>query len=120
MNKELSLLLLSPDRSWSHFVEKNISLTSLYLSDLCDNLPEGDFSIVLLDASLTSQVVQVVKHILQRYRRSKIIVVAADPSWKETRAVLLAGAHDYLSKSYFKDDLLNSIQRIMDDAFQSE
>ena len=111
----LSLLVVSPDKAWTEFVVQVVSGFTLQTTDDLACLPKNNFDVIVLDASLTTQVAQAVKQILDQdqYEQGKVIVVAADPSWQEARAVLLAGASDYVSKSYHKSDLLNILNEVI-------
>jgi DNA-binding response OmpR family regulator len=65
-----------------------------------DRLPEVDpEALLLLDATRHPSIEAVVRH-LQKQGWRYVVVVAADPHWREAHAVLEAKAYDYWPKSY--------------------
>jgi DNA-binding NarL/FixJ family response regulator len=109
------MLVVSPDEAWTAFVVQLVRGFATQTTDDLACLPTNYFDIIVLDASLTTQVAQAVRQILDKaqFQQSKVIVVAADPSWQEARAALLAGASDYMSKSYHEGDLLNTLNEVI-------
>jgi len=109
-----TLLLVSADEAWSSFVADTVPEFSVEFAVDLNRLPDGSFGIVVFDASLTIHIAQTVELLLTRFAGSRLVVVAADPSWKEARAVLLAGANDYLSKSYNVVDFRNALKHVIE------
>lgn len=57
--------------------------------------------LLLLDASSFAQdVVKLVEQLHQQQRKMPIIVASTSPTWQHARAVLLAGASDYIRHTF--------------------
>ncbi len=63
-----------------------------------------DNVVVLLDLAVGLDVVQAIGRIRKVKERSKIIIITDNPSWREARTYLTAGASDYIDRRTFSKE----------------
>ncbi len=69
--------------------------------DIWPKLAESPPDLLLLDASgFVQDVVKLVEQLHQQQSEMPIVVASTSPTWQHARAVLLAGAHDYIRHSF--------------------
>jgi|GEM_PF-1327955 len=111
---------LSADSEWLNAVAKLNDVTTQAHGIHCtqgyrrciDGLPmPAAHTLLLIDAAGEADVPDIVRQLRQR-GWPYVIVVAIRPSWKEAYAVLRAGAHDYVSKSYAVDNIREVVDEI--------
>lgn len=79
-----------------------------------DDLPPAEpGALLLVDATNQGDIPGIVQHLRQR-GWAYVVVVAADPSWKEATEVLRGGAaYDYWPKSYKSSAIRGEIERCL-------
>ncbi|MBN1991724.1 MAG: response regulator [Anaerolineae bacterium] len=75
---------------------------------------EQEYTAIIIDAGAVDNVAQLVSNLRKMQPASHIIVVTASPTWQRAREVLLAGATDYIRKSFDQDELLSKIKAALD------
>lgn len=72
----------------------------LVLMDYCqmEEVSYRDYELIVLDASITVDLVRVIMNIRASDPRARVVVVSSAPHWKQARETLLAGAIDYVRK----------------------
>jgi two-component system, OmpR family, response regulator len=92
------------------------ALSSLGEMDVCSQHKSLEFAlakeydVVILDAAAVEDEQPLISQLRSRKRRLPIVVVTAAPAWKRARKVFLAGATDYILKSYDKEELLAALR----------
>jgi len=81
-----------------------------------ERLPTADRrALLLVDATGQPDVVGIVRGLRERGWQY-VVVVAADPSWEEARAVLRGTVgHDYWEKSYVPDVIRRDVRRCLEE-----
>lgn len=107
--KGTQIYALGRDRYWLEAIgqvaSERITIHSIlcpeHIPECLERLPAADAkALLLLDATNQADVARTVRY-LRLGGWQYIVVVAADPSWKEARNVLRPGlAYDYWDKSY--------------------
>lgn len=76
--------------------------------------PEEPYEIMLLDASgLEMELAERVAWLHGRFPQTPIVVLTSSPTWRRARAVLQAGASDYVRRSIEIDALLERCRSLM-------
>lgn len=69
---------------------------------------------ILIDETGLPDVLSLITHILRQQPAAKIVVGAAMPDWKMARAILEAGAHDYLNKAKSAQELRCTFRKLLE------
>jgi DNA-binding response OmpR family regulator len=69
--------------------------------------------LVILDAGNVDNLLGDIAKIRANSPNSKILVVSASPTWKESREVIYAGANDYCKKFLNNKDILEHIKGLI-------
>ena len=112
------LLISDPqgDRGHQVFREALVALGSLQVAsegEMASLLREPIYDAVIVDAGAVTSAPDVVSQIRRMDPAAKIVVVTASPHWKVAKAVLRAGATDYLHKSLSKDEIMAGLRAIL-------
>jgi DNA-binding NtrC family response regulator len=75
-------------------------------------LDEKEFDIVVTDVRMEEvDGIQVLEHVLERSRRTRVIVITGYATVEVAREALAKGAFDFIAKPFKPDDLRQVIQR---------
>jgi len=72
----------------------------------------ADYNLVIVDAGAVREVGGLVSRMRGQRPWLRIVVVTLAPTWQEARAVLHAGAADYLSRTLTKRELASAIEKV--------
>ena len=126
MSTSYSFLLVSdsPCGYWRQvFGEALAALGSLQVvseSGMTALLQQRGYDVVIVDAGAVTSAPAVVSRVRTLAPGVKVVVVTVSPHWKIAKAVLQAGAADYLYKSLNKAEILAGLRAILDDARRLE
>ena len=73
------------------------------------------YDVVIVDAGAVKSAPEVVTRVQALDPGTKAVVVTASPHWKIAKAVIQAGAADYLSKSLNKEKIVSSFRTILEE-----
>lgn len=76
-----------------------------------DEVPWGDYDLVILDAGAVGDLVKVISQIRARNAEARIILFSSSPTWEQAREAMLAGAVDYAPKVLRHNYILDVIRR---------
>jgi DNA-binding NarL/FixJ family response regulator len=86
----------------------NIGMTKVFAESMLEDELNEPFDLMVVDASgLQIELAERVAWLHGRFPEVPIVVLTSSPTWRRARAVLLAGAGDYMPRS-LDDDLLLS------------
>jgi DNA-binding NarL/FixJ family response regulator len=71
------------------------------------------YDLLVIDAGAVTNAPQVVVQLHAADPDAKIVVFTASPHWKIAKAVIQAGANDYLSKFLTREDLLRALIQVL-------
>jgi DNA-binding NarL/FixJ family response regulator len=71
-----------------------------------------DSELVVIDATYVVNPEEMVDYICKSVPGSKVVVVAASPTWQQARSVFEAGAKDYLSKTMPVTEFCTAIDNV--------
>ena len=74
-------------------------------------VPWHDYDLVILDASVFSDLPSTISWIRMQYPETRIVVFSPAPAWKQAREVMLAGAIDYTHKSLNREYILSTLKK---------
>ncbi len=66
------------------------------------------YDVTILDESTFSNLLQTISIIQSHHSKNKIVIFSNDPTWRQARKFILAGAADYTSKS--SDKIFSSLE----------
>jgi DNA-binding NarL/FixJ family response regulator len=69
--------------------------------------------VVIVDAGGVSSPPQAVARILELRKEAKVVVITASPQWKVAKAVIVAGALDYLEKSLSQQEFEQVFRQLL-------
>ncbi len=70
-----------------------------------------DYDLVILDASVFSDLPSTVSWIRSQDPEARIVVFSTEPTWKQAREVMLSGAIDYARKSLNREYILSTLKK---------
>ena len=97
-------------------VMEKLGSVSILSEDGLDGLEttEEPYNLILLDASgLKMELAERVAWLNGRFPTSSIVVLTSSPTWRRARAVLQAGASDYVRRSMDDEQLLCRIRSLL-------
>jgi len=111
------LLITHREKSaWSQFLNEALallgSLKVVLEEEVSVELLQADYNVVIVDAGAVAEVGSFVSRMRAQRPVLRIVVVSLSPTWQEARAVLRAGAMDYLSRSFTKRELASAIDEV--------
>lgn len=71
-------------------------------------------AVLIIDAGAARDTPALVAHLRQKCPTSPIVVATASPTWRRAREAFLAGATDYIRKSWDPQELRRVLQEILD------
>ncbi|MBL8099794.1 MAG: response regulator [Anaerolineales bacterium] len=77
------------------------------------SIQKKTFDLIIIDAVSVMNPSKAVTQIRDLGFNSKIVVLSASTHWKIAKAVIQAGATDYLSKSLSKEEMLSYLLKIL-------
>ena len=90
-------------------------------SEIFLQIPHLDFDLVVIDAHQADEdVVALVELLHCQEPRRPIIVGTMSPTWRRARQVFLAGATDYIRKSFDSDITLTQFKNVLDRSISDE
>jgi len=116
--KAMILLIGRQEKSVWHQILSE-SLTTLGKLDLVSEeelsaeTTQTDYNLVIVDAATVIDAENLLSRLLIEKPYLKIVVATLSPTWQEARAVLRAGAADYLSKALTRRELLVAIENVL-------
>lgn len=107
-----------PEEQWPAFLQTAVnSLGKLHTAQSEDEatkmLSLHKYNLVIVDAGGVDDAALLVSRLRKQQVRPPILVVTASPTWQSARAVLKAGAVDYVGRSFDKDELRSRIEAIV-------
>ncbi|MFZ0544648.1 MAG: response regulator [Candidatus Promineifilaceae bacterium] len=111
MAKNQQFLLIDgvSDQIWYQLLKETLSSLGKLLTgnekQAVSMVQEGDYELVILDALAVRNVPRLVSRLRSQRPDVRIVVATASPTWRRARETLLAGATDYIPKSYDKEAL---------------
>jgi len=124
MSKELLLVGSPADPAWSDRLRAALQpLGELYLvseEKALGDLRSRDYDLILVDATYLDDVTKLVATLHTEKPGVPIVVVSILATWERVRAVLMAGAADYIQKSQDLDMLFKSLSEILSRPKQDE
>jgi DNA-binding NarL/FixJ family response regulator len=75
------------------------------------HIPWRDYDLVILDASVFSDLPSIISWIRSQDPEARIVVFSPAPAWKQAREVMLAGAIDYACKSLDREYILSTLKK---------
>lgn len=116
-NYSFLLIGAATDSMWPLILDQALApLGKLRLASQSEALQivnEYNYDIVIIDAGVVSDPVELISNLQSKQVRSRIIVATSSPTWQRARKVLQAGATDYIFKSLDKSQLRLSIQKVL-------
>ena len=91
-------------------------LQSTAEGDLESSFQEHTYDVVIVDAGAVKSAPAVITRVHALDPDTKTVVVTASPHWKIAKAVIQAGAVDYLSKSLNKEKIVSSFRTILEES----
>ncbi len=76
--------------------------------------PDG---LIIIDATVVEMAERLVTQLLMENPERRIVVITASPTWQRARAVLEAGAMDYLPKTLSVNEMRETFQRALRNSF---
>lgn len=101
MSSNYELLLVGAcEAPWRAYLERVIEplgqLDGVGEDDAVKKVVEGDYDLIIVDASVVEDVFELVADIRSRKLNTRIVVLSASPTWKRARDAFYAGATDYV------------------------
>lgn len=90
------------------------SLQVVSEGEMAGLLEQQTYDIVIVDAGAVTSASEVVSQIHVLRPDTRVVVVTVSPHWKIARAVLLAGATDYLYKSLNEEEILMTFRSLLE------
>jgi DNA-binding NarL/FixJ family response regulator len=90
------------------------SLQVVSENEMAALLQEQTYDVVIVDAGAVTNAPEVVSQIHVLRPDTRVVVVTVSPHWKIARAVLLAGATDYLYKSLNEEEILITFRSLLE------
>ncbi len=119
-------LLTSPEKvAWAQVLRQALaSLGTLEIvweeeaeEHICQQ--EGK-AVIIIDAGAVRDAPALVAHLRQKCPTNPIIVATASPTWRRAREVFLAGATDYIRKSWNVEEIRDKLKEILDTSLPRE
>jgi DNA-binding NtrC family response regulator len=82
-------------------------------NDITNLVLEGDYNIIIVDATATTDTPLLISRILAQQPEAKVIVVTASPTWRRAKAAFRAGAVDYIPKSMTLTELRSIFEALL-------
>ncbi len=82
-------------------------------AEIASSVQKQFYSVAIVDAGAVSAAPEVVSQIRALSPNSKIVVITASYHWKIAKAVIQAGAADYLLKSLDRREILENFKAIL-------
>jgi DNA-binding response OmpR family regulator len=121
MRKHILLVTTSPDERWAQLVRLAAEKDGDFLTVIdpdhvdrgahCQQPGNVDFDLALVDSATIMETANTVDTLRSLEIVREIIVLTAAPGWRQAREIFLAGAHDYLIKSYDVAELRRIIMK---------
>lgn len=115
-----SSFLLVSDRgksAWSAMLGQTLaplgSLRVVTKSESLEEILRRRHDLIIIDAAAVEQPAELVAHLCGRCLRLRILVIAITPTWQECRAVLRAGAIDYVPRPVSQEESLLKIKEAL-------
>ena len=106
------------ESDWSTLLQEVVtpmgSLTIISEEATTAEIRREHYDLVIIDAATVQGPVELVSQLHGCDASIRVIVAAVTPTWQEARAVLRAGAADYLRRPTNKEELLWVIQTTLD------
>ena len=123
-NPKYHFLLLSNtsfDAPWKRVLQNALSpmgrLHILSEDRLVQTPSLEQYVIIIIDASSVADVVVFIRRLRTRDDDVHLVVATASPTWQRARAILLAGASDYIRKSLDENKIRAQIQAVLERSF---
>ena len=81
--------------------------------DALVTLSDREYSLVFIDATAVAEPPGLAEQIRSRWQDLPVIVASAMPQWEQARKVMMAGATNYISKSYDKEELREAARKAL-------
>jgi DNA-binding NtrC family response regulator len=121
MNDSLSILVLDDEpivgKRLRAALEKNGYAVEVFEDSRAAlrRLDEREFDIVVTDVRMEEvDGIQVLEHVLERSKRTKVVVITGYATVEVAREALAKGAFDFIAKPFKPDDLRQVIQKAVD------
>ena len=105
------------ERAWSYVLQEALSslasLTVVSEDEACESLMQKSYDMILIDETGLPDVLSLITPIRHQQPDAKIIVGAAMPDWRMARAILGAGALDYLNKAKSAQELRSIFMKML-------
>jgi DNA-binding NarL/FixJ family response regulator len=119
MEKKRTLLLVGHSKTYpsalTEVMERLATKMDVYPLLQKEKIDWQNYSLVLVDISRIAAYLDLIRWIRDKHPSGRIVVISPDPGWKQARAVLLAGAADYIRRSDDVDYLTGILQRYNQD-----
>ncbi len=116
----LNFLLISdsPDDRGNQVIQEALkaigSLEVASETKMFSHLQKQTYNLVIVVAGAITSASEIVSQVQKLNPYARIVVITASPHWKIAKAVIQAGAVDYLEKSLDKDSVLTSFRKILE------
>jgi DNA-binding NtrC family response regulator len=101
------------DQAWSGLLSEALAslgeLHSVTEQDALGAIAQVSYELVIIDALAVDRVTLLVSRIRAQQPTLRIVIGTASPTWRRAREAFLAGAADYIQKTYDKDELLSDL-----------
>lgn len=117
MNNRVMLITEQPEDLWCQIVSRVLSLKACVECVAESRAPEllrlHEYNLAILDSTSISAVSDLIKLLLHSQAGVPVVVMAASPNWREARDAFVAGASDYLSKTYNERELYTILNHLL-------
>ena len=116
-HKQIAILSNNGQSPWlKHTSEllESLGMLTIFGEDVLEDEPDERFDLIVVDASgLQIELAERVHWLHGRFPNAPIVVLTSSPTWRRARAVIQAGASDYLRRSVDQGTLLNRCRDLL-------
>ncbi len=119
MAKNLLVISNAPDSAWLQTVGDALqSLGKLQVASEQEapvQIKVKDCDLMILDATaISGDIATLVARLHEKQPDMPIVVATTSPTWQRARQVFMAGASDYIRKSFDRERILTSVREVLE------
>ena len=118
LTKYFLLISNQNERQWPYFLKETLrdlgELAVLPEEEAKQDVARNNYDLIIIDAGAVREAVSLIVSLRAKRTDSRILVVTASPTWQAARAVLKAGAIDYIGKLLDKKELHAKIAAVLE------
>lgn len=118
LTKEILLVGNTIEDQWAFALQKAVSsLGEFHVTTQMSAVQEiarHRYDLIVIDAGVVDEIADLIAGLRSSQPEARIVVATASPTWQRAREAMLAGAIDYVRKSFNQRELHSQIQAALD------